>query len=72
MNEIKENSDNKKEMINTIKVFKLIMNQLFNVLHAKIDPFPFHYKVLLETTLWYNGICLEFFGIDKKNIVIKI
>ena len=71
MNKIKENSDDKEEIINTIKVFEPIMDWLFNVLHAKIDPFPFHCKILSETTSWYNGIYLEFFGIDEKRLSSK-
>jgi len=71
MNKIKENSDDKEEMINTIKVFKLIIDWLFNVLHEKIDPFSFYYKVSSETTSWYNSIGLEFFGINKKRSSLK-
>jgi len=52
-------------MLDTVKVFEYIMDWLYKVLHAKIDPFPFHHKILIETSAWYNGMCLKHFRFDS-------
>ena len=49
-NKIKEYSEDKEEMLDTIKVFKPIIDWLCNILYAKIDPFPFYHKISIETS----------------------
>ena len=43
--------------------FKNILAQLINIVHLKINDFPFHYKTSKETTAWFNGLYINKFGI---------
>ena len=48
-NKIKEHSEDEEEILDMIKVFEPIMDWLCNILHAKIDLFPFHHKISIKT-----------------------
>ena len=50
-----------------IETFKRVINWLVNIIHGRINIFPFHYKVSNDTNKWYQGVCASIFGIKAES-----
>ena len=60
--DIKDGADSAGERNEKLSLYDPIFSWLCNVLHEKVNDFPFHRRASADAKSWYQGMCLSSFG----------